>query len=187
MKGFVELSGLYKIIELIAPRLPYHNYEHLVDVASSCNRYAQMEGVNYQNTLTLVAAGLLHDIFYVIGRKDNEEISAEISNNILSHLGFSQKQIEEVARLIMATKHQGDPQDLLEMIIRDSDLDSLGRDDFFERSEHLRKEWKIDRKEWYIQMQPTYLSQVRYYTKSARERREDKLKKNLEKIRNLKW
>ena len=79
-----RIKELYGIIEPIAPKLPYHNLDHMLDVSNSCCRYAQLENLKSKYTFILKTAGLLHDVVYILGRRDNEERSVEISRNILS-------------------------------------------------------------------------------------------------------
>jgi len=182
-----KIKEIYRNIRQIAPELPYHNLKHLAEVSNSCKRYAILEGLNLRDTYILATAGLLHDIVFIPDRSDNEERSTEVSLNILSKLDYSSKDIDDVSRLILATKFPTNPKDILEKIICDADLDYLGRYDFPERSELLRKEKGIDRKKWYTEIQPSFLNQVKYYTSSAKKLREHVLKENFEKVLKLKW
>ena len=144
-----------------------------------------MEGLGSDKVYILEAAGALHDIVYVPERKDNEEKSADLAEELLPRLGYSLREIEEISRLILATKWPTNPKDILEKIICDSDLDSLGRDDFFERGELLRQEWNVGKEKWYTQ-EVDFLSKVRYYTDSAQKLRQPKLEENFERLRELK-
>jgi predicted metal-dependent HD superfamily phosphohydrolase len=177
-----KLKELYDSVELLAPINPYHNNYHLIDVATSCRRYAQLEGQNYHQTFILEIAGLLHDVIYEQDDALNERKSAEFAYNLLYRKGYSINEIKEVGRLILATKMPTDPQDILEKIICDADLDCLGRDDFFSKTELLRLEKHVDKAIWYCEILPEFLTQVQYYTESARQMRKEKLKENLEKL-----
>jgi len=182
-----KITELYKIAESIAPRLPYHNLYHMTQVAGICERYALMEKIDKRHIPALKAAGLLHDIVYVPGRKDNEEKSVEIARKILPEIGYSSEEVESVSRLILATKVPTNPKDILEKIICDSDVDNFGRDDFFEKTELLRIEFDVDKKAWYTETTPNIMNHIRYYTESAKKRRKAKLKENIEKLRRLRW
>ena len=182
-----RIRELYRAVRPTAPGLQYHNMEHLIDVSNSCKRYALLEGLNPHNIFILETAGLLHDIIYVPRKEDNEEKSVEKSKDILLRLNYSREEIKEVSRLILATKYPTNPQDILEMIICDADLDNLGRDDFFRKCELFRLEKKTDKKKWYSKISVNFLSQMRYYTASAKRLRVAKLKENLKKLKGLKW
>ncbi len=74
----------------------------------------------------------------------------------------------------------------MEYIICDADIDKLGRKDFFERSNDLRKELmnygvKMTDKQWYTH-QIELLKNHKYYTKSAQETRDEEKRRNLEEL-----
>lgn len=181
----LKIKELYKIVELIAPRLPYHNLDHMRQVSETCERYALMEEIDKRHIPTLKTAALLHDIVYVPGRKDNEEKSVEIARKILPEISYSSEEVENISRLILVTKVPTNPKDILEKIICDSDVDNFGRDDFFEKTELLRQESGVDKKTWYIETTPDIMRHIRYFTESAKKLREAKLKENIEKLRRL--
>lgn len=182
-----KIKELKEIVKQIAPKLPYHNFTHAIEVSKACKDYAILEGLSSYKAFILETAGLLHDIIYVQGRSDNEEKSAGASRKILSKLSYSAEEIEEVSRLILATRSPRSRKDILERIINDADLDNLGRNDFFKKSELLRKEIGADKEKWNNELQINFLSQAKYHTNSAKKLREAKLKENLEKIRRTKW
>lgn len=177
-----KLSRVNELSWELSPRLPYHNYMHNLDVSETCAIYAKKEGLSEKDSFLLQTAGLLHDIFYEKGRLDNEEKSAEIARSNLPDLGYSSNEIEIIARIIMITNRKQKPGDILEKIMYDSDIDCAGRGDFFMKSEQLRLEEGIDLHRWYKEIQPTYLSNIRFYTRTGRVMREEKVKENLEKI-----
>lgn len=179
-----RIKELTEIVKEIAPKLLYHNFNHLVDVSRACKKYAKLERLNSYQTFILETAGLLHDIVHVQGRSDNEEKSVEASRKILSKLDYSSKKIEEISRLILATRSPRSRKDILEMILNDADLENLGRKDFFKKTELLRKEVGMDRDGW-NGLTLDFLSQAKYYTTSAKKLREAKLKENLKKVRKI--
>jgi predicted metal-dependent HD superfamily phosphohydrolase len=181
----LKIKELYKIAESIAPRLPYHNLDHMKQVSEACEKYALMEKIDKRHIPTLKTAGLLHDIVYVPGRKNNEEKSVEIARKVLPEISYSSEEVENVSRLILATKVPTSPKDILEKIICDSDVDNFGRNDFFEKTELLRQEFGVDKKTWYTETTPNIMNHIRYYTESAKKLREVKLKENIEKLRRL--
>jgi predicted metal-dependent HD superfamily phosphohydrolase len=84
----------------------------------------------------------------------------------------------------MATQNK--PINKLQEIICDADLDYLGRDDFEEIADNLRKELtemgKIkSRKEW-DEIQVKFLNQHQYFTATALGSRQQKKQENLERV-----
>ena len=88
--------------------------------------------------------------------------------------------------MIMATRLPQSPVNLLEEILADADLDSLGREDFWVRSQALRDEiaafgTNSTDLEWY-QGQFNFLTSHRYFTAEARLLRNVQKKKNVDEI-----
>ncbi len=166
----ILVSGrLYAAVAVIAPQLPYHNMQHIVDVAKMSRHYAIREGLSSADVMLLENAALLHDAIYILGRKDNEEESVKIAEQTLTTFGYHKKTIDTISNLIMATKLPTSPKDIGEAII--CDIDNLGRKDFWEKAEHVRLEAKVGKDQWYGTVLPKFLSGARYYTKSAQEYR----------------
>jgi len=177
------ISGkLYAAVDAIAPQLPYHNMEHMVDVAQMCRHYVLREGLTNTDAMVLESAALLHDAIYIPGRKDNEEESVKIAEQTLTTFGYDPKTIDSISNLIMATKLPTSPKDIGEAIICDSDIDNLGREDFWEKAERVRLEAKIEKNQWYGTLLPKFLSGVKYYTKSAQEHRAKNVAEYLERL-----
>jgi len=177
-----QIGGLKGLVKSMAPDLPYHNAEHMYDVSEACRRYGEMESLDRGEIHYLETAGLLHDIVFVPGREDNEEKSAEFSEKMLPLLGYSQEAIDAVSKLIIVTKPSKNPQAISEMVIRDADLDYLGRSDYFEKAKKLRREVGMDKDAWY-ESQLSFLETVDYYTKSAQQLRGEQKQRNYEKLR----
>ena len=55
--------------------------------------------------------------------------------------GYNKNDINSIQSLILITKVEAKPHNLLESIIRDADLEYLGSGDFEKISEYLKKEW----------------------------------------------
>jgi uncharacterized protein len=180
-----KIGSLTVLASELMPKLPYHNFNHVIDVYSATQRYGAMENVPREDMFMLGTAAMLHDIIYVSGRKDNEEMSAEFAARYLPKIGYDTRQVEKVSGLILATKMPTNPQNHLEEIICDSDVDNLGRDDFFLKGEMVRIEMGVtDDQEWY-RIQLKFLESHKYYTKSAKETRNEGVKKNIRKLYNM--
>jgi predicted metal-dependent HD superfamily phosphohydrolase len=141
--------------------------------------------VERRERFLLMTAALLHDVVYVQGRKDNEEMSAGLALEQLPSFGYHGEELNELYALILATKLPTRPKNRLEMIICDSDLDNLGRDDFFEKGNALREELGLQPgREWYLS-QLKFLKSHSYYTISARKFRLEGLARNIQLLEKL--
>ena len=179
----------------ILPVFSYHNLEHTLAVVNACNRLADLEGIDEENRQLLLLAAHFHDTGLIAisstdpeafnaGRAVHEETAVQITKDILPEYGFAEQEIEVVARLIMATKWGHSPTDLLEQIISDADMSSIGREtEYFMRSSNaLREELKafgIESQdgEWF-ETQKELLETYAYHTASARQLFDDNRRAN---------
>ena len=181
-----RIKGLKGLVEEIAPQHQYHNIRHILEVSDSCKKYAKMEGLSDEDGFLLESAALLHDIYYTVGSQKNEERSAEIGRSILGKLGYNKEQIEKVSRMILATKFPTNPNDTLEKIICDADIENTGRDDFFEKGELVRQELGMTEKAW-ASAQVNFLENTKYYTETAKKYHEEKRQDNLRRAKDLEF
>lgn len=151
----------------------YHNLNHMKDVVEQVENIGRAEGINDEDMHILKTAALLHDAGFMQTYKDHEHAGMELARQMLPNEGYSQEQIDRICRLIECTILTEEPQNLLERIIRDADLDYLGRDDYFPISQELYKELlemnliKENDFEW-CQGQITFLQEHTYYTDYSR-------------------
>ena len=87
----------------------------------------------------------------------------------------------------MATKVPHHPVDILEQVICDADLDYLGRNDFYEIGDSLKREFLANKiiandVEW-NKLQVKFLSQHRYFTRFSITVRQPNKLKHLEEIK----
>jgi predicted metal-dependent HD superfamily phosphohydrolase len=171
------------------PCLYYHNLSHTLDVSEATLRLAQLEGVDSHYTILLATAALLHDIGMLDDFTDHETASVNIAKRILPELEYTDEDIAEISKLIIATRIPQEASSLGEKIICDADLDYLGRDDFFMIAHRLRCEWNCQGKnytlkDWYT-MQASFLKKHHYFTKSAILLREETKQMHLQQIMEL--
>ena len=93
-----------------------------------------------------MTAALFHDAGHTIGYDNHEYFGTQIAREWLPKFKYTQKQIDEICEIIMATKLPPEPKNLLQTIICDSDLDYLGRSDFIPVSNTLYEELKAQDK-----------------------------------------
>lgn len=168
----------------------YHNVYHTLDVFNSIANYAAIEKINGEDLVLLKTAAIFHDIGIIFSYQNHEEESVRIAEEVLPEYDFFPKQIQKVASLIMATKIPTQPRNKMEKLICDADLDYLGRDDYFEISDRLRREWAACQiihytdKDWHS-YQLGFLKEHNYYSLSARLLRNKGKVKNIKKIKEL--
>lgn len=172
------------------PKLIYHDLEHTLNVYYAAKELAMLENVDEHATLLLLTAALYHDSGMLIDYDNHEEESVNICEKELPKFNYSEKEIKTVARLIRKTRRIEKADCILENILCDSDLDYLGRDYFFIRSTKLLYEWKLMGKhnyslvEW-LNIQVNFLESHHFYTKSARNLREETKLNTAKEIREL--
>jgi class 3 adenylate cyclase/predicted metal-dependent HD superfamily phosphohydrolase len=179
------------IIKLLSEFLPetltYHNIHHTLNVCSSVERIAKAEGIEGEQIDLLKTAALFHDAGFIRRYDNNEEIGVEIAREVLPQYGYSKKQIEVVARMIMATKIPQQPNDLLEQIMCDADLDYLGRNDFHDIADSLCQEMitqgKIGSHKQWDEIQVRFLEKHKYFTPTSVKRRDEKKQQYLLEIK----
>jgi uncharacterized protein len=168
--------ALERLAREVPPTRFYHSLAHTRnDVLPAAEHLARMEGVQGDDLLCLLTAACFHDVGYIDRPDDHEARSVEIASAILPQFGYSAQHIALIGTLIMATKLPNNPQTLLEKILADADMDSLGREDFLSAGLHLRHELEglgaqIPDTEWY-QQQYNFLQEHQYYTEAARQSR----------------
>lgn len=174
----------------LSPELRYHGFRHTcADVLPAVERLADLASVKGSNLLLLRTAALYHDMGYLEQYAQNEPIGARIARETLPDFGYNSDQIEAIERMIMATQMPQTPQNFLEELLCDADLDSLGREDYLETSHNLHAELvargaSITLKEWY-QRQLDFLLNHSYFTEVARELRGAGKQENIRRLKDL--
>ncbi|MCK4746272.1 MAG: HD domain-containing protein, partial [Bacteroidales bacterium] len=181
------------IIERLEKELPedlfFHNVEHTVHVYSQVELLGRGEKVSEEDLLLLRTAALLHDMGYIDRMDDHETRSVEYAREILPLYRYNEDQIEKICNLIMATTIPPKPQNLLEQIICDANLDHLGRVDFLIQSDKLFQEYRMrhkikSKKDW-NHYQINLLENHDFYTDIANKMREVPKEQQIENIRQF--
>ncbi|HIH14932.1 MAG TPA: hypothetical protein HA360_05425 [Nanoarchaeota archaeon] len=182
MVVYQDERNLMSLVGAMMPDLPYHNFGHAVDVYLASMRLAKLSSLSPEQTLIVGSAGLLHDAILIPTAKDNEERTAEFARRYLPGIGYSTRQIEQIASLILATKIPTAPKNILQEILCDADLDNLGRDDFLIKNEAVRKELGIPEGEGWYTSSLQFLKNHTYYSTAAVKLRDEGKKKNMAKL-----
>ena len=136
----MRVNILNRLKSLLPENITYHDLPHTLNVEKAAIRYAKLEGVKDDDLLILRTAVLFHDSGFICQYKSNEEFGANIAKSMLPDFGYSLHQINIIAKIILATKHDVTPITLLEKIMSDADHDYLGRPDYLNISKKLRLE-----------------------------------------------
>lgn len=188
---FMDLQEL--VLDLMEERLPknlyYHDIKHTIDVITEVELIGWAEGLGDEEILLLKVAALFHDAGHTVDYQNHEHHSVLLAQEILPQFNYNEEQINTVKRLIMATRFPHNPQDLMEEVMCDSDLDYLGRSDFVPVSNKLYLELK-DRSligslnEW-NNMQLEFINRHQYFTNTAQKLRQVNKQMQIERIRSL--
>ncbi len=149
-----------------------------------------MEKLGSDDVELLGIAGIFHDTGYIYRYEKNEPEGAMVAESYMRKEGFREEEIRKVKALIMATQMPQRPRGLMQQIMCDADLDSLGRDDFIRRGNMLRKELEGRRKkpfsedEW-NSIQIDFIKSHKYFTKSARKLRNAGKRRNIARLRQM--
>ncbi len=190
----IQFTDLQEIIlDKLEKELPdylfYHNVKHTVDVVTEVELIGWAEGVTDEEILILKTAALFHDAGHTIGYDEHEMHGTKIAREVLPSYGYSEEQIDRICQVIMATRMPPNPNNLLEKIICDADLDYLGRSDMIPVSNTLYRELKEQDKigtlnDW-NKLQVKFISSHQYFTDTARSLREVNKQKQIERIKKL--
>jgi uncharacterized protein len=170
--------------------LTYHSLAHTRDdVVLAVERLVAMLGVSGTDLVLVRTAAYFHDIGFVERPDQHEAASVRIAASALQRFGYTPAQIATVEEIIMATRVPQTPRTLLDQILVDADLDSLGRGDFLRTSLALRAELaafgtESTEAEWYAR-QLDFLRRHRYFTSAARALRDAGKRRNIALLETL--
>jgi adenylate cyclase len=185
----LEEAILDRLEKELPPDIHYHNMKHTIDVVTQVEIIGRGENVSEEELLILKTAALMHDTGFLIDYNNHEKRSIELTRDVLRRFSYSEDQIDSVTNLIEVTHPKSKPANRLQAIMKDADLDYLGRADFLTLSNNLYKELIryngiMTNTEW-NKKQFEFLSRHIYYTNTARKMRQINKEKQFEKVREL--
>lgn len=174
------------ILEKLPAHLTYHNLAHTDYVLNQAVFLAKEEKVGAKDLELLKLAALFHDTGFIDNPKDHEEKGCVIAEGYLSQ-AYSKEDLDKIKGMIMATKIPQSPQNHLENILADADLEYLGTDLFEEIGESLFVELKhfnpnFTQQAW-DELQLVFMEKHHYHTEYCRQNREPKKQENLLKVK----
>ena len=169
---------LNKLKKELPPYLTYHNAHHTLDVIEAAGKIAIAEAIDEVDKRLLLTAALFHDTGFLIGRGHHESASCGIARRFLPAYNYTPGEIEIICDTIMATCVPQLPNNHLQAILCDADLDYLGRDDFFVLSNRLFSELSAeclikDKDEWNRE-QAAFMTTHHYHTATSIKLRQHK-------------
>ena len=186
----MEEAILNRLENELPDGLTYHNMKHTIDVVTQVEIIGKGEGISEEELLLVKSAALFHDCGFLITYENHEDNSIELAREILQMYGFPEDQIAEITAMINVTRKNAKPRNHLEAILKDADLDYLGRSDFIPVSRNLYHEiqsfnGKMSIEEW-NKKQINFIENHKYYTQTAKNLRQVKKEKQLQALRELK-
>ncbi|WP_370898885.1 Pycsar system effector family protein [Chryseobacterium gossypii] len=166
----------------------YHNFIHTTYTVNKAEEIMKNTPVSEKDQEKVLLALWFHDTGYVESPKDHEEKGVEIMTRFLQNENYPENDIEDIARLILATKIGYEPQNLLEKIAKDADCSHFASYNYSDISDALRKEWELtnvkcfSNDEWNEGNLDMLKNKHKFYTEYAKENWEPLKKKNIRKI-----
>ena len=167
---------LQRLAAELSPHFTYHGIQHTKDVWSCALDLCYRENVQEDARLLVATAALYHDAGFLISLENHEYFGCKLVQKVLPGFGYNHDDITSICGMIQATKIPQTPNNQLEEILCDADLDYLGRPDFYDIGQLLYQELKYlghlnTEMEW-NQLQISFLKQHRYFTKTTQYRRQ---------------
>lgn len=189
-KAIIEKTKKY-VADIFETSLPnwavYHNLQHTIDTVKGCKKIASGSKCSSAELEILIIAAWFHDTGYLESPKDHEKISAAICKSFLIKNKYAPENIESIIKCIIATKLNHNPQNMLEAIICDADLISLGQKKYHELNDllkleiELRENKKIDDFAW-LKRSLKFLQSHKFHTGYAQVHFNSQLEKNVQDI-----
>ncbi|MEG9328282.1 uncharacterized protein SAMN04488034_103274 [Salinimicrobium catena] len=176
-----------KLMSRLEKSLPswlyYHSPDHTRYVLEKAIFLAEKESVSGKDLLLLKIAAVYHDAGFLVGPKDHERTGCRIAAEDLQKYDLSNKDIEKICGMIMATRIPQKPNTRLERILADADLEYLGTDKFEEFGQDLYKERlhldpRLSLDDW-NKVQVEFISNHQYHTNFCKTYREPIKQENL--------
>ena len=176
--------ALRRLEKELPPGFYYHSPEHTKsDVVPAAARLAAGEGIQGEDLTLLMTAAWFHDLGFIETRAGHEMVGVRFASEALPGFGYNPAQIQTIKGIILATIVPQNPLNHLEQIMADADLDVLGRSDFMQTNENLRRELAFFGKEFtdleWFSGQLKFVETHHYFTGTARSLRNETKAQNI--------
>ena len=162
-----------RLVKELPKNLFYHAAHHTFDVVKQAQTIGKSEGISNDEMLILLTAAYFHDAGFLFKYQSNESEAVKLVREVLPEMDYTQEEIEEICKIILATDIKVQPNTLLEKIMCDADHDYFGREGYSQTADNLRKELeeygeKFADKEW-LEVQINFLEDKhQYYTETSK-------------------
>jgi len=183
-KNYVE--NLFK--DKLSSVYSYHNFIHTTFTVNKAEEILKNTQVSGEDQEKVVLALWFHDTGYIECAKNHEEAGVKIMKDFLQQENYPENYIEDVSKLILATKITYVPQNLLEKIVKDADCSHFASHDYNDISDALRKEWELtnvrcySNDEWNAGNLDMLKNKHQFYTEYAKKEWQPLKEKNIKKI-----
>lgn len=167
----------------------YHNFIHTTYAVQKADEIIKHTNLSEADREKVLLALWFHDVgFTDCNAEGHEERGVAIMKDFLKKDNFSEEYINEVSRLILSTEKYHQPQDLLEMIMKDADFSHFASPFYNDSAEALRKEWELtggmcfSNDEWNVMNVDFLKNKHKYFTDYAKENWEPLKLKNVKKL-----
>ena len=164
----------------------YHNFSHTENVVERIKEISQSyDELTEADKESLIIAGWFHDTGYAVNPDDHEIESQKIAEDFLKEQNYDKEKIQQVLKIIKATKVGETPESLPEKIIKDADCGHFAKEEFEDVSELLRQELKMTKKEkfnvkeWIDENLKVLTEKHKFYTDYARHNWQEKKQENI--------
>lgn len=153
----------------------YHNLIHTERVVNAAKVICEALQVSPTEQEIILLAAWLHDLGYTQGSQGHEETSCEIAKSFLREQNYDATKTETVIQVIMATKMDHKPTNLMEEIIKDADSYHFSDENFSKISELLQQELQLlgiadfSIEQWRAKNIEVLNNKHQYYTSFAKE------------------
>ena len=162
-----------RLVKELPKNLFYHAAHHTFDVVKQAQTIGKSEGISNDEMFILLTAAYFHDAGFLFKYQSNESEAVKLVREVLPEMDYTQEEIEEICKIILATDIKVQPNTLLEKIMCDADHDYFGREGYSQTADNLRKELeeygeKFADKEW-LEVQINFLEDKhQYYTETSK-------------------
>ncbi|MDZ4787283.1 MAG: hypothetical protein SGJ02_14520 [bacterium] len=193
----LSLKVISNILDVLKEKLPanlyYHNYSHTLDVIDEAFIFATADGLTEREIELLLIAAAYHDSGFINLAKENEALGSELAVKALQLVGgYTRQESDLIKTMILDTTVRSTkvgfkqvPSTELSKYLLDADVSNLGREDFFEKGELVRKELGNIPKTIFYNHSLSLMKVHQWYTSAAKKLRQSQKEKNIAKLETI--
>jgi len=170
------VSTLERLKSQLPKELTYHSVAHTVDVLHEALNFGQALKLSKRELELLGIAAVFHDSGFLMAIENHEVIGAQFAVEAMRQYGgYSESECDLVAKAITNTLltnatnvDLADQRNRIEKCLLDADTSNLGRTDFMEKTELVRKEQGQERNKEYLEGVLKLLDQHFWHSEPAK-------------------